>query len=53
MMTRPLTVGTRERGNGTGMQRERGRTTAVNLKPLLAFSVEVTTGGNPVKFSTP
>jgi len=35
------------------MQRERGGTTAVNLKPLLAFAVEVTTGGNPVKFSTP
>ena len=52
MRTRPLTVGTRERGNGTGMQRERGRT-AVNLNPLLAFFVEVTTGGSPVKFSTP
>ena len=45
-------AGTRKKGNGTGKQGERG-TPAMNSKPLLAYTVKVTTGGKPVESSTP
>ena len=48
-MTLQLTVGTHLEGNGTGTQRENGKM-AMNLE--LPFA-KVTTGGKPVKFSTP
>ena len=51
-MTRPLTQGAHEKWNGTGIQGERG-TPAVNPKPLLAYTVKVTTGEKPVESSTP
>ena len=52
MMTLPLTVGTPIEGNGTGAQRENGKM-AATLKPLLAYTAEVTTDGRSVKFSKP
>ena len=51
-MTHQLMQGTCEKGNGTGIQGERG-TPAVNPKPLLAYTVKVTTRGKPVESSTP
>ena len=51
-MTRRLTQGTYEKGNGTGIQGERGMP-AVNPKPLLAYTVKMTTGGKPVESLTP
>ena len=50
-MTHRLTQGTSKKGNGTGIQGERG-TPAMNPKPLLAYTVKVTTGGKPVECST-
>ena len=52
LMTLPLTVRTIVEGNGTGTQRENGKM-AASLEALLAYIVKVTTGGKPVKFSTP
>lgn len=46
-----LKVGTHIEGNGTVIQREKERL-VVSLEPLLAFTVKVTIGGTPVKFST-
>ena len=45
-------AGTRKKGNGTGIQGERG-TPAMNPNPLLAYTVKVTTGGKPVESSIP
>ena len=51
-MTLSLTVGTHVDGNETGTQRENGKM-AATLKPLLAYTAEVTTEGRPVKFTKP
>ena len=48
-MALPLTVGTYVEGNGTGTKGKM----AMSLEPLLPIIVKVTTGGKPVKFSTP
>ena len=51
-MTLPLTVGTHVEGNGTGTQRADGKM-AANVEPHFVYTVKVTTGGKPVKFSIP